>query len=69
MLADFVTELIRKESEPTSDALPNESMPNWVLYTDGSANRTGGGAGIILEGPKGVLVEHSLCFDFQTTNN
>ena len=64
VLVDFVTELIRKESEPTNNASPDESKPNWVLYTDESANQTGGGARIILEGPEGVTVEHSLCFDF-----
>ena len=32
-------------------------------------NRSGGSARVILEGLEGVLVEHSLSFDFQTTNN
>ena len=69
VLADFVIEVIQKESKPTSNALPNESKPNWVLYTDGSANRTGGRVEIILEGSEGVTIEHSLCFNFQITNN
>ncbi|RDX93894.1 hypothetical protein CR513_23798, partial [Mucuna pruriens] len=29
----------------------------------------GSGAGIILEGPRGVVVEQSLCFGFQASNN
>ena len=39
------------------------------MYTNGSANQIKGGAKIILEGPKGIIVEYLLCFDFQTTNN
>ena len=69
MLVDFVIELARKESEPIGHTIGDESTPNWVLYTNGSANKNGGGAGIILEGPAGITVEHSLCFNFQMTNN
>ena len=42
---------------------------DWVLNFDGLSNIFGGGVGIILEGPEGVVVEHSLYFNFQTTNN
>ena len=64
MLADFVTKRIRKESNPISDVFLGKSKPSWVLYIDGSTNRIAAGAGIILEGPEGVTVEHWLCFDF-----
>ena len=32
-------------------------------------NRSEGRAGVILEGLGSIVVEHSLCFNFQTTNN
>ena len=63
VLIDFVIELIHKEPEPISSNVTNDSSL-WVLYIDGSASRNGGCVGIILEGPKGITVEHSLCFDF-----
>ena len=69
MLMDCVTELIRKEPKLIGHTIDNENTPNQVLYTYGSTNKNGGGAGIILEGPDGITVEHSLCFNFQTMNN
>ena len=36
---------------------------------DGSSNLKDGGAGIILEGPKGVIIEQSLRFGFKASNN
>ena len=59
-LANFVTKLVWKEHKVNNDA----KMPNQVLYSDRLATQTGGGAGIILEGPQGIMVEHSLHFDF-----
>ena len=38
VLADFVTKLVQKESEPISDVLLDKSRPNWVLYTNRLAN-------------------------------
>ena len=65
MLADFVTELVWKEPK----VLNGGKQLDWVLYSDGLSNRSWGGVGIILEGPEGVIMDHSLCFDFQMTNN
>ena len=42
---------------------------NWILYFDKSSNISTEGDDIILEGQERVIVEHSLCFDFQMTNN
>ncbi|RDX66493.1 rnhA, partial [Mucuna pruriens] len=42
---------------------------DWYLLVDGSSNHTRSGAGIILEGPTGVLVEQSLHFEFKASNN
>lgn len=36
------------------------SLEGWILSVDGLSNVQGSGAGIILEGPDGVLVEQSL---------
>jgi len=40
-----------------------------VLSVDRSSNQQGSGAGVILEGPNGVLIEQSLRFAFKDSNN
>ncbi|XP_068486807.1 uncharacterized protein [Phaseolus vulgaris] len=61
--ADFVAELSpggEQEVEPGSQ---------WLLSVDGSSNQQGSGAGIVLEGPNGVLIEQALRFAFKASNN
>ncbi|RDX88227.1 pol, partial [Mucuna pruriens] len=41
----------------------------WFLSVDGSSNRAGSGAGVILEGPTGAFIEQSLHFEFKASNN
>ncbi|XP_068497658.1 uncharacterized protein [Phaseolus vulgaris] len=41
----------------------------WVLSVDGSSNQKCSGAGIILEGPNGLLIEQALWFTFKVSNN
>ncbi|RDX85076.1 hypothetical protein CR513_33781, partial [Mucuna pruriens] len=41
----------------------------WTLSIDGSSNKRGSGVGVILEGPSVVLIEQSLHFGFQESNN
>jgi len=41
----------------------------WVLSLDGSSNLQGSGAGIILEGTSGLLIEQTLRFSFKANNN
>ncbi|XP_014523956.1 uncharacterized protein LOC106780210 [Vigna radiata var. radiata] len=41
----------------------------WKLYVDGSAGKAGGGAGIVLEGSNGVIVEQFVVFKFKVSNN
>ncbi|MCI84401.1 gag-pol polyprotein, partial [Trifolium medium] len=41
----------------------------WTLSIDGSSNLKGSGAGVVLEGPDGVLMEQSLRFAFKASNN
>ena len=40
-----------------------------TLYVDGSSNRKGSGARVILEGPNDMTFECSLKFNFQAINN
>jgi ribonuclease HI len=50
---------------------PLEEMDNkpWTLSVDGASNIRGNGAGVILEGPDGILIEQSLRFAFKASNN
>ncbi|MCI62620.1 gag-pol polyprotein, partial [Trifolium medium] len=45
------------------------SLQPWTLSVDGSSNLRGSRAGVVLEGPDGVLVEQLLRFAFQASNN
>ena len=40
-----------------------------MLSVDESSNQQGSGAGVILEGPNGVLIEQSLRYAFKASNN
>ena len=63
MFADFVVELSPGGVEEA------EAGSQWMLSVDGSSNQQGSGAGIVLEGPNGVLIEQALCFAFKASNN
>lgn len=39
------------------------------MYVDGSSNKSGNGAMIVLEGPRRVRIEQSLTFGFKASNN
>ncbi|KAK7396592.1 hypothetical protein VNO78_17713 [Psophocarpus tetragonolobus] len=58
-IADFINKL-----PPTT-----KIKSQWTLYVDGSSNRQGSGAGIVLEGPDNILLEQSLKFNFRASNN
>jgi len=62
--ADFVAEL-----SPGGYPEEVELGAQWMLSVDGSSNQQGSGAGIILEGPNGVLIEQALRFAFKASNN
>ncbi|XP_068486823.1 uncharacterized protein [Phaseolus vulgaris] len=62
--ADFVVGL-----SPGGDPQEVELGSQWMLLVDGSSNQQGSGAGIILEGPNGVLIEQALRFAFKASNN
>jgi hypothetical protein len=61
ILADFILEL----STPPKE---NSEEP-WTLSVDGASNLKGSGAGVVLEGPDGVLIEQSLWFAFKASNS
>ena len=63
IFADFVVELSSEATRVEGDDFW------WVLSVDGSSNQQGSGAGVILEGPNGVLIEQSLRFAFKASNN
>jgi len=46
-----------------------EANFRWVLSVDRSSNQQGSGAGVILEGPNGLLIEQALRFAFKANNN
>lgn len=60
-LVDFVSEL--------SQVKTPEEGSEWQLFVDGSSYVKGSGAGIILQGPEGIILEQDLKFDFPTSNN
>ena len=41
----------------------------WIVSVDGSSNQQGSGAGVILKGPNGLLIEQALQFAFKASNN
>nr|KYP55540.1 hypothetical protein KK1_001752 [Cajanus cajan] len=59
-LADFVAKL--------TSLIATEDQ-SWILHVDGLSNIKGSGAGIILEGPNEMMLELTIKFDFQGTNN
>ncbi|KAK2371898.1 hypothetical protein QL285_073098 [Trifolium repens] len=61
ILADFVLEM-------TSPPEEEDNSP-WTLSVDGASNIRGSRAGVVLEGPDGVLIEQSLRFAFKASNN
>ena len=57
IFVDFVVEL-------SSETVQSEGNDfRWVLLVDGSSNQQGSGAGVILEGPDGVLIEPEVCLE------
>ncbi|XP_061347978.1 uncharacterized protein LOC133293426 [Gastrolobium bilobum] len=61
VLEDFLVEMTHlHEAEDSVD---------WVIYVDGSSNIKGSGAGVIVESPQGITVEHSIHFGFKASNN
>ncbi|XP_014493263.1 uncharacterized protein LOC106755592 [Vigna radiata var. radiata] len=61
-----VSKILRK---PDIAGRMAQSPEGWSLYVDGAAGRASAGAGVVLEGPGGFLIEQSLVFKFKAFNN
>ncbi|XP_021817133.1 uncharacterized protein LOC110759389 [Prunus avium] len=84
-VADFISEMTTFEKEDPDDDAPgpasaapvahptegtfNPSIPLWTLYVDGSSNRQGSGAGLVLKAPDQTTIEYAIRFQFQASNN
>ncbi|KAK0574861.1 hypothetical protein LWI29_030216 [Acer saccharum] len=64
-VADFIAE----HSNPEVFSLSTERVCRWEMFVDGSSNRHGSGAGIIILTPDRILTQTALRFDFRATNN
>ena len=74
-VADFLVEFMHPEDLTEEYPQPNlppglqPALPTWELHVDGSSNKQGSGAGIILNTPEGLQIEYALRFDFEASNN
>ncbi|GAA0150387.1 hypothetical protein LIER_09340 [Lithospermum erythrorhizon] len=71
-LTDFIIESIAQPPQVISGLGHFElgwNNPEWVLFVDGARNEKGSGAGVLIRGPDGVVIEYPLRFTFPTTNN
>jgi len=68
-LVDFLAELTLPTSSSTDGVPVKPATPEWVLSVDGASNQKGSRAGVVLEGPGGILIEQSLRFSFKASNN
>ncbi|KAL2252589.1 UNVERIFIED_CONTAM: hypothetical protein Sindi_0053600 [Sesamum indicum] len=66
VLADFVMELSNDQKEPETVEQP---CLKWMLHVDGSSNVNNGGAGILIQGPKGVEIEVAARLSLPVPNN
>ncbi|XP_077215904.1 uncharacterized protein LOC143850547 [Tasmannia lanceolata] len=49
--------------------LPYSEEPLWEVYVDGSSNRSGSGAGLVLTGPDDFILNYAVRFGFRASNN
>ena len=68
-LSDFIAELTLPVSSTSDLTRQNNEASEWILSVDGASNQQGSGAGVVLEGPGGILIEQSLKFSFKASNN
>ncbi|XP_061374215.1 uncharacterized protein LOC133316476 [Gastrolobium bilobum] len=66
-LTDFIAEMTY--AAKLTDCTVDAQLPAfWRLFVNASSNAKGSSVGIIIENPDGIAVEHSLSFNFNTTN-
>ncbi|KAL2228688.1 UNVERIFIED_CONTAM: hypothetical protein Sindi_1848500 [Sesamum indicum] len=56
-------------SDPKSPPVTEEQTLKWLLHVNGASNGNNGGAGILIQGPKGVEIEVAARLSFPVTNN
>ncbi|CAL8991629.1 unnamed protein product [Prunus brigantina] len=56
------------ESSSAETAFDHNS-PHWTLYVDGSSNRQGSDAGLVLQTPDHTTIEYAIRFQFRASNN
>src|SRR3989442_15691567 len=74
VVADFLAENPVEETEEWELAFPDEHLAVieeevWKLFFDGSANKYGAGAGVVLETPNGEVITICKKLMFPVTNN
>ncbi|XP_050290503.1 uncharacterized protein LOC126728762 [Quercus robur] len=62
-VADFIAEFTLREDQL------EEVKEQWKIYTDGSSNRRAGGAGVVIQTPRGDTIRCMIRLDFPITNN
>ena len=62
-VADFIAEYTQLEGQGA------DGLKQWIIHTDWSSNRHGGGAGVVIQTPEGDKIECMIRLDFPTTNN
>ncbi|XP_077246098.1 uncharacterized protein LOC143885955 [Tasmannia lanceolata] len=58
-----------EDAPPLTSPLPCSEEPLWKVYVDGSSNKGGSGAGLILTGPDDFVLNYALRFGFRASNN
>ncbi|GAA0174048.1 hypothetical protein LIER_27519 [Lithospermum erythrorhizon] len=72
VLADFVVECTAQNQPPIQGLAGTEIVPlsfEWSMHVDGARNDNGAGAGVLITGPKGIIMEYAMRFSFPATNN
>ncbi|KAL5853083.1 hypothetical protein ACOSQ3_008201 [Xanthoceras sorbifolium] len=64
-IADFLLESIQGDAF----SIDRQEDESWKLFVDGSSNRHGSGAGVIIQSPNGTIAQLALRFGFWATNN
>ncbi|XP_077212828.1 uncharacterized protein LOC143847939 [Tasmannia lanceolata] len=59
------TEIIRV---PPAEQGPSTAEPLWEVHVDGSSNKAGCGAGLVLTGPDNFALDYALRFGFRASN-
>jgi ribonuclease HI len=62
-------EKVNQFVEVDTDNRDDDPPDMWTIYIDGSSAKAGSGAEIVIKTPENTIIEQSVRFDFQATNN